>query len=41
VPPELLDAMIKHLKLHHESEMSSDEMVLPLYPMPIKRRVLR
>ncbi len=33
--------MRAHLELHFESEMSSDDKVLAIYPSAIKKRVLR
>ena len=38
---EVKGDMRKHLDLLSQSEQSSDELVLSLYPLGIKRRVLR
>ena len=38
---DLSDAMRKHVELHFQSELSSDDHVLAHYPMAIKKKVLR
>ena len=41
VPPDLVQSMDQHLKLHFANEEASDEAVLSVYPTAIRRRVLR
>ncbi|GAX84453.1 hypothetical protein CEUSTIGMA_g11873.t1 [Chlamydomonas eustigma] len=41
LPEDLEKSMHQHLELSYQSEMSSDERVLAIYPPAIRRRVLR
>ncbi len=41
LPQPLQKAMNQHLELYFQSEQTSDANVLDIYPMAIKRKVLR